>query len=110
MPSRSIRDQMQMRPAVTPGVRPTSPRPQVQPQIRPAAAPVRGGAVVGSGQSVTPQVIAKPAPTQMNVQQGMNQVNQQAIQPRVAVPVQQGPVGNAPAVRPVAPMVRPQIR
>lgn len=129
MPSRSIRDQMQMRPAVTPGIRPTSPQPAVQPQIRPTAAPVRAPAVVGTAPrmptspppisnlqvqpqaqsgtgSLSPQVLSGPAPTMATVSQGMNQVNQVATQPRVAVPVQQGPVG----ARPAASVIRSPIR
>lgn len=105
MPSRSIRDQMQMRPEPVMGVRPTSPQPV---QARPIqSTPARGPAVIGTGRqaAVVPQVQAQPVPTGNIVNQAMSQINTRPQQPRPAVAVQQAPVGNAPA-RAIQPMIR----
>lgn len=111
MPSRSIRDQMQMRPQPVMGVRPTSPqpvqaRPMPAPQARPAIMnPAIQRPSAGGAGSITPQLVAQPAPTGQVVNQAMSQINTQPQQPRPAVAVQQAPVGNAPA-RAIQPMIR----
>lgn len=136
MPSRSIRDQMQMRPAPVPGIRPTSPQPRPQVQVGPqgqrrqvgpvnpgpvnvgrrpiSSPPIMNPAMHLGGNGVgtmSPQVVGGHPPTMATVANGMTGINAAPIQARTPVPVTQGPVGAAPGGPTLQrPMIRPQTR